>query len=79
MKVMVFSATNPFQSSSVASIRTTPSRFRIGSPAGGPTPIAKSASGNSIDDAERRTLERKIADLEIQLKVSAYPRAVLLQ
>ncbi|VDP45877.1 unnamed protein product [Heligmosomoides polygyrus] len=55
-------------SSSVASIRTTPSRFRIGSPAGGPTPIAKSASGNSIDDAERRTLERKIADLEIQLK-----------
>ncbi|WKX96882.1 hypothetical protein Q1695_012937 [Nippostrongylus brasiliensis] len=53
---------------SVSSIRTTPSRFRIGSPAGGVVPIAKSASGNSLDDGERRTLERKIADLEIQLK-----------
>ncbi|KAK5977399.1 Ankyrin repeat protein [Trichostrongylus colubriformis] len=53
---------------SVTSLRTTTSRFRIGSPAGGPAPIAKSASGNSIDDGERRSLERKIADLEIQLK-----------
>ncbi|KAK6014398.1 ankyrin repeat protein [Ostertagia ostertagi] len=55
-------------SGSVTALRTTSSRFRIGSPAGGPNPIAKSASGNSLDDGERRTLERKIADLEIQLK-----------
>ncbi|KAK6055218.1 hypothetical protein COOONC_07278 [Cooperia oncophora] len=59
---------NSYTSATSASLRTTTSRFRIGSPAGGPNPITKSASGNSIDDSERRTLERKIADLEIQLK-----------
>ncbi|VDO44895.1 unnamed protein product [Haemonchus placei] len=56
------------RSGSVPSLRTAQSRFRIGSPASGASPIAKSASGNSIDDSERRALERKIADLEIQLK-----------
>ncbi|XGW07852.1 hypothetical protein V3C99_010744 [Haemonchus contortus] len=55
-------------SGSVPSLRTAQSRFRIGSPASGASPISKSASGNSIDDSERRALERKIADLEIQLK-----------
>ncbi|KAJ1373266.1 Ankyrin repeat [Parelaphostrongylus tenuis] len=53
---------------SVAALRTTSSRFRNGSPAYAPTPIVKSSSGNSLDDGERRALERKIADLEIQLK-----------
>uniref|UniRef100_A0A0K0DAM0 PRKG1_interact domain-containing protein n=1 Tax=Angiostrongylus cantonensis TaxID=6313 RepID=A0A0K0DAM0_ANGCA len=52
----------------VATLRTTSSRFRNGSPAFVATSIVKSSSGNSLDDGERRTLERKIADLEIQLK-----------
>ncbi|KAK6738866.1 hypothetical protein RB195_020765 [Necator americanus] len=53
---------------SVSTLRTASSRFRNGSPATGPAPVVKSASGNSLDDNERRTMERKIADLEIQLK-----------
>ncbi|EYC46209.1 hypothetical protein Y032_0404g839 [Ancylostoma ceylanicum] len=53
---------------SVSTLRSASSRFRNGSPASGPAPVMKSASGNSLDDNERRTMERKIADLEIQLK-----------
>lgn len=58
-----------FQNGSVSTLRSASSRFRNGAPAGGPAPVMKSASGNSLDDNERRTMERKIADLEIQLKV----------
>ncbi|KHJ95114.1 hypothetical protein OESDEN_04946, partial [Oesophagostomum dentatum] len=54
---------------SVSSLRSSSSRFRNGSPASGPAPVVKSASGNSLEDNERRAMERKIADLEIQLKV----------
>ncbi|CAJ0606823.1 unnamed protein product [Cylicocyclus nassatus] len=59
---------------SVAALRSSTSRFRNGSPAGGPAPVVKSASGNSLDDNDRRTMERKIADLEIQLKAMSQLR-----
>uniref|UniRef100_A0A1I7X9D2 ANK_REP_REGION domain-containing protein n=1 Tax=Heterorhabditis bacteriophora TaxID=37862 RepID=A0A1I7X9D2_HETBA len=52
---------------SVSSFRVVSSRFRNGSPAGS-LPMSKSASGISLDENERRSMERKISDLEIQLK-----------
>ncbi|KJH47658.1 hypothetical protein DICVIV_06268 [Dictyocaulus viviparus] len=50
------------------SLSTCTSRLRTVSSSCGPAPIVKSSSGNSVDDGERRAMERRIADLELQLK-----------
>ncbi|CAI4229229.1 unnamed protein product [Auanema sp. JU1783] len=55
------------QDNSLSIGRTATSRFRNGSPASS-IPLSKSSSGASMDDSERRSMERKISDLELQVK-----------